>query len=118
MDINNPVDYIYLFIKHRYPMETTKFLKDFGAGAVAAAVSKTVIAPVERVKLILQVFWFKKSGEYCIFSAASFPRNNRGEQAVQRNDWLLPADPKGAGFPLVLAGECVQCLEGGIPGFF
>lgn len=31
------------------------FLKDFFAGGVAAAISKTAVAPIERVKLILQV---------------------------------------------------------------
>lgn len=31
------------------------FLKDFAAGGVSAAVSKTAVAPIERVKLLLQV---------------------------------------------------------------
>lgn len=31
------------------------FLKDFVAGGVSAAVSKTAVAPIERVKLLLQV---------------------------------------------------------------
>ncbi|XP_046996108.1 ADP,ATP carrier protein-like [Schistocerca americana] len=31
------------------------FLKDFAAGGVAAAISKTTVAPIERVKLLLQV---------------------------------------------------------------
>jgi len=31
------------------------FLKDFIAGGVAAAISKTAVAPIERVKLLLQV---------------------------------------------------------------
>ena len=31
------------------------FLKDFMAGGVAAAISKTAVAPIERVKLLLQV---------------------------------------------------------------
>lgn len=31
------------------------FLKDFMAGGISAAVSKTAVAPIERVKLILQV---------------------------------------------------------------
>lgn len=31
------------------------FLKDFLAGGVAAAISKTAVAPIERVKLLLQV---------------------------------------------------------------
>lgn len=31
------------------------FMKDFIAGGIAAAVSKTAVAPIERVKLLLQV---------------------------------------------------------------
>lgn len=31
------------------------FAKDFLAGGIAAAVSKTAVAPIERVKLLLQV---------------------------------------------------------------
>lgn len=31
------------------------FLKDFVAGGVSAAISKTAVAPIERVKLLLQV---------------------------------------------------------------
>jgi len=33
----------------------TSFLKDLAAGGVAAAISKTAVAPIERVKLLLQV---------------------------------------------------------------
>lgn len=35
--------------------DVVSFLKDFIAGGVAAAISKTVVAPIERVKLLLQV---------------------------------------------------------------
>lgn len=31
------------------------FLKDFMAGGVSAAVAKTAVAPIERVKLLLQI---------------------------------------------------------------
>ncbi|MEJ1821242.1 MC/SLC25 family protein, partial [Escherichia coli] len=31
------------------------FMKDFIAGGIAAAISKTAVAPIERVKLLLQV---------------------------------------------------------------
>jgi solute carrier family 25 (adenine nucleotide translocator) protein 4/5/6/31 len=31
------------------------FMKDFIAGGVSAAISKTAVAPIERVKLLLQV---------------------------------------------------------------
>lgn len=37
------------------------FLKDFLAGGISAAVSKTVVAPIERVKLILQVQHINKN---------------------------------------------------------
>merc|ERR1712168_508808 len=36
-------------------MDPMSFMKDFLAGGVAAAVSKTAVAPIERVKLLLQV---------------------------------------------------------------
>ena len=31
------------------------FLLDFAAGGISAAVSKTIVAPLERVKILLQV---------------------------------------------------------------
>jgi len=37
------------------PFDATSFLKDFLAGGISAAVSKTAVAPIERVKLLLQV---------------------------------------------------------------
>lgn len=37
------------------PIDVSSFLKDFIAGGVAAAISKTTVAPIERVKLLLQV---------------------------------------------------------------
>ncbi|KAF5294138.1 hypothetical protein FQA39_LY13509 [Lamprigera yunnana] len=35
--------------------QSSSFVKDFLAGGISAAVSKTVVAPIERVKLLLQV---------------------------------------------------------------
>lgn len=35
--------------------QVVSFLKDFLAGGIAAAISKTAVAPIERVKLLLQV---------------------------------------------------------------
>uniref|UniRef100_A0AC34FVL8 ADP/ATP translocase n=1 Tax=Panagrolaimus sp. ES5 TaxID=591445 RepID=A0AC34FVL8_9BILA len=35
--------------------DTRKFLIDLASGGTAAAVSKTAVAPIERVKLLLQV---------------------------------------------------------------
>lgn len=37
------------------PKAKKSFLKDFMVGGVSAAVSKTAVAPIERVKLLLQV---------------------------------------------------------------
>jgi len=37
------------------PVDVLSFAKDFLAGGVAAAISKTAVAPIERVKLLLQV---------------------------------------------------------------
>lgn len=37
------------------PIDFVSFMKDFIAGGVAAAISKTTVAPIERVKLLLQV---------------------------------------------------------------
>ncbi|KAK4311507.1 hypothetical protein Pmani_016975 [Petrolisthes manimaculis] len=36
-------------------MDPLSFMKDFLAGGIAAAISKTAVAPIERVKLLLQV---------------------------------------------------------------
>lgn len=38
--------------------QALSFAKDFLAGGVAAAISKTAVAPIERVKLLLQVGLF------------------------------------------------------------
>ena len=56
------------------------FAQDFIAGGVAAAISKTTVAPIERVKLLLQVQHTSKQiaesqrykGEY-ILCAYEFP---------------------------------------------
>jgi len=37
------------------PFDPVSFAKDFLAGGIAAAISKTAVAPIERVKLLLQV---------------------------------------------------------------
>lgn len=37
------------------PFDAVAFAKDFAAGGISAAVSKTAVAPIERVKLLLQV---------------------------------------------------------------
>lgn len=40
--------------------DPVSFAKDFIAGGVAAAISKTAVAPIERVKLLLQVQYASK----------------------------------------------------------
>lgn len=35
--------------------DPVSFMKDFVAGGISAAISKTAVAPIERVKLLLQV---------------------------------------------------------------
>ena len=37
------------------PTDPMSFTKDFLAGGISAAISKTAVAPIERVKLLLQV---------------------------------------------------------------
>ena len=37
------------------PTDAKAFLKDFLAGGISAAIAKTTVAPIERVKLLLQV---------------------------------------------------------------
>lgn len=37
--------------------QAVSFAKDFLAGGIAAAISKTAVAPIERVKLLLQVIF-------------------------------------------------------------
>lgn len=44
------------------------FAKDFLAGGIAAAISKTAVAPIERIKLLLQV---SRADKLTLFLAAS-----------------------------------------------
>lgn len=56
------------------------FVKDFAAGGISAAVSKTAVAPIERVKLLLQVQAISKQiaadqqykGKFTVIPFASF----------------------------------------------
>lgn len=47
--------FITTMAETKAPKDPYGFLKDFMAGGISAAVSKTAVAPIERVKLILQV---------------------------------------------------------------
>ncbi|KAL7069657.1 hypothetical protein ACQ4LE_010720 [Meloidogyne hapla] len=51
----NAFEYSYLILKYKHPGGVKKFVTDFSAGAASACIAKTVIAPIERVKLILQL---------------------------------------------------------------
>lgn len=42
-------------VKAKKTKDPMSFAKDFLAGGISAAVSKTAVAPIERVKLLLQV---------------------------------------------------------------
>jgi hypothetical protein len=54
---------------------TKKFIIDWLTGGVSAAVSKTAVAPIERVKLLLQVWW--------IF--VEFKTNFLGTRCIENN---------------------------------
>lgn len=41
--------------KKKKEKDMASFMKDFAAGGISAAVAKTAVAPIERVKLLLQV---------------------------------------------------------------
>lgn len=49
------LDFVYCREKMPGLSDPVAFLKDFAAGGISAAVSKTAVAPIERVKLLLQV---------------------------------------------------------------
>lgn len=60
------------------------FAKDFLAGGVAAAISKTAVAPIERVKLLLQVppgDWGVGPGSGGGGASKALPRGWRGPRA-------------------------------------
>lgn len=45
--------------------QAVSFAKDFLAGGISAAISKTAVAPIERVKLLLQVKLCLPEGVVC-----------------------------------------------------
>lgn len=61
-------------------VDPVSFFQDFVAGGVAAAISKTTVAPIERVKLLLQVQHVSKQisvdqrykGEAYFFNSSSY----------------------------------------------
>ena len=78
------------------------FAKDFIAGGVAAAVSKTAVAPIERVKLLLQVQHISKqiaedqrykgesqSPESGTISTINFPQSGPKICEERRNEAFL-----------------------------
>lgn len=68
--------------------QALSFLKDFLAGGIAAAVSKTAVAPIERVKLLLQVGMTgaraRRAGRAGRGARDSASRSRKGEQAGGR----------------------------------
>lgn len=56
--------------------QAISFAKDFLAGGIAAAISKTAVAPIERVKLLLQVGRLRGPG------TAAGQGEREGQQAV------------------------------------
>lgn len=84
------------------------FVKDFLAGGISAAVAKTAVAPIERVKLLLQVQEVSKQitqdQRYKGLNFAQSPKifNNR---LYYRNDRLLCAHSKGARIYQLLARQ-------------
>lgn len=70
------------------------FLKDFMAGGISAAISKTAVAPIERVKLLLQVQHISKQiaedqrykGKNHLNSLINIRKNNRKQQPLASNE--------------------------------
>lgn len=48
--------------KGKKGFDAKKFALDLATGGTAAAISKTAVAPIERVKLLLQVSWWLLTG--------------------------------------------------------
>lgn len=70
--------------------ETSAFMKDFIAGGISAAVSKTAMAPMERVKLILQVQHVSKQiAEDQRYKGISFSSNTFTVNTL--DSYLLPS---------------------------
>lgn len=68
--------------------QALSFAKDFLAGGIAAAVSKTAVAPIERVKLLLQVrdgWWRGRRG--CGRGGAQGCGGGRGDAAAVAAPW-------------------------------
>lgn len=69
--------------------QALSFVKDFLAGGIAAAVSKTAVAPIERVKLLLQVrdgWWRGRRGCGRARRGAGM-RAGRGDAAAVAAAW-------------------------------
>lgn len=83
--------------------QAISFLKDFLAGGVAAAISKTAVAPIERVKLLLQVGGAAGPGDLPF--PPSLPSLPFPQPQASGNRWggggerPLPARDKGAVVP-------------------
>merc|ERR1711976_985038 len=90
---------IYRNLKMAKTADPLSFAKDFIAGGVSAAVSKTAVAPIERVKLLLQVQAASKQiaadKQYKgIIDASVSPRNREpcptGEETLPTSSVISP----------------------------
>lgn len=65
--------------------QAKNFLQDFAAGGIAAGISKTAVAPIERVKLLLQVsFASSQFKSWKSSSSASFSHAVAMSQDAER----------------------------------
>jgi hypothetical protein len=77
----NVIFVTYYSLKMEAPLphvdDAVKFGKDFTIGAAAAVIAKAIVAPIERVKLILQVSVqdFPKKAAIWSFFGESFSKN-------------------------------------------
>ena len=105
----------------KMPIDAVSFAKDFIAGGVSAAISKTAVAPIERVKLLLQVQHASKQIEESKrYKGIGHPLKFAYPLTIStfRYHRCLRPHPEGAGTYLILArqlGQCHQILSDSSP---
>lgn len=84
--------------------DTRKFFIDLASGGTAAAISKTAVAPIERVKLLLQVNMLKieKTKEYTCLGPRRFGHHHR-RQKIQGHHRCFGPCSKRAGLRCFVA---------------
>ena len=65
--------------------DSRKFFLDLASGGTAAAISKTAVAPIERVKLLLQVFLHYMRRKQLDIAGARCVDDDRRRQTLQGN---------------------------------